>query len=199
LKSIIAAVSSLFVLNAALLNAQPKTNLEVMHDLIERTVVKSGLLIGDGKKIGLSVATSQPLEIVKPAILKTFSGLGFIFAAKDLVPDAAVSYTLISSSVEYKNSFSEGFFGSLEMERAVQVRCSVTISKKGLTQPPVEFIETALDTIKLNEVSAVEDRSIPFSQAPIPSQPLISTFWEPILIVGTLIGTVILLFTVRSK
>ncbi|PKL83343.1 MAG: hypothetical protein CVV24_05330, partial [Ignavibacteriae bacterium HGW-Ignavibacteriae-3] len=165
-------------------------------NLIARSVVKTDSLIGADKQINLTLTTSQSLEILKPDIFKEFIDRGKIIIRDE---GTAVSYTLISAEVKYGSSFSDGIFGGILIQREIVIRGNLTVSRTGFVPRPSEFTETALDTIELEDISSIENKSIPFTQAPIPSRPLLSTFWEPIIVVGTLIGSVILLFTVRSK
>ncbi len=167
--------------------------------LIGKSIARADSLLGGKKTINLSVTTAQALDILKPSVLQAFNKGEFLLKTSDSESGISVNYNLISVNVQYKNSYSEGFFGDIAFEREVSVNGSFTIIKGNNVFSPVEFTETKLDTIKLDEIAIVENKSILFTQGQIPSQPLLSTFWEPILVVGTLIVTVILLFTVRSK
>lgn len=76
---------------------------------------------------------------------------------------------------------------------------SYLIVKSNNMIQPFEYAAAKTDTIKLEEISALENQTLPFTQAKIPAQPLLTSLLEPIIVVGTLIVTVILLFTVRGK
>ena len=192
-------ISFLFIVLNFYLNAQTQNNLDHINILIDSSIAKTDSLLGGKQTINLSVTTTQSLEILKPKILQAFIEHGYLLKTSDAESGISVNYNLTSANVEYKNSYSDGFFGDIALERQITVIGSFTIIKLNHIIQPIGFTETRMDTIKLDEIANLENRSIPFTQGQIPSQPLLSTFWEPIVVVGTLIVTVILLFTVRSK
>lgn len=192
-------ISFLFLVLNLNLNAQTQNNLDLINSLINSSVVKADSLLGGKQTINLLITTSQPLETLKPIVLQAFNKHGYLLQTADAESGISVNYNLNSANVVYKNSFSNGFFGDIELERQITITGFFTITKLNQIIQPIGFAETRTDTIKLNEIVDLENRSIPFTQGQIPSQPFLSTFWEPILVVGTLITTVILLFTIRSK
>lgn len=199
MKTKLLIISFLFLFPNFYLNAQTQNNLDLINNLIDSSVAKADSLLGGKQTINLSVTTTQALEILKPKILEAFNEHGYLLKTSDAESGISVNYNLTSANVEYKNSYTDGFFGDIALERQITVNGSFTIIKLNNVIQPIGFTETRTDTIKLDEIANLENRSIPFTQGQIPSQPLLSTFWEPIIVVGTLIVTVILLFTVRSK
>ncbi|MCX6169116.1 MAG: hypothetical protein NTX65_07250 [Ignavibacteriales bacterium] len=199
MKTKFSAVSILFFIPILFLNAQTQNNIDVIYNLIERSVAQADSLLGGKQAINLSVTTAAPLEILKPKVLQLFSNRGYLLTASGAESAIPVNYTITSATVEYNNSFTNGFFGNIGLERKLTLKGSFNVVESGQIIKPVEFTESVTDTVKLDEISNLENKSIPFTQGQIPSEPLLSTFWEPIIVVGTLIVTVILLFTVRSK
>lgn len=181
------------------LNAQAQNNLDLINALIKNSVGKADLLISGKRAINLSVTTAQSLEILKPSVLQAFNKFGYLLKTSEAESGISINFNLVSANVQYRNSYSDGFFGDIAIERHISVDGSIIITEQNTIIKPVEFSETMMDTIKLDEIANLENRSIPFTQGQITAQPILSTFWEPIVVVGTLIVTVILLFTVRSK
>lgn len=179
--------------------AQRKTNLQLINKLIEQSVAKADSSLGGKREIGLKVISTQPLEVIKAKIFQSFADRGYVLKSITEEMEVSIDYIFTSAKVEYKNSFSDGLFGGTAMERIVSLSGSFVITKKNKTILPVQFLESNTDTIKIDEIPSLEDQTAPFTHAEIPAQPLLSSFWEPIIVVGTLIVTVILLFTVRSK
>lgn len=199
MKTKLLIITCLFLLQNSLLNAQPKNNLDQISLLINKSLARADSLLGGKQTINLSVTTAQQLEILKPSILKIFSDNGYQLKTSEAESGISVNYSILSANVEYKNSYSKGLFGDIALEREVTLKGSLTISRLNKIIQPIEFSEIIADTVNLDEIETLENKSLPFTQGQIPSLPLLSTFWEPIAVVGTLILTVILLFTVRGK
>ena len=199
MKTKLLIITCLFVVLNLLLNAQPKNNLDQINLLINNSVAQADSLLDGKQTINLSVTTAQQLEILKPSIFKIFSENGYHLKSSEAESGISVNYSIRSANVEYKNSYSDGLFGGIALEREITVKGSFTITKLNKIIQPIEFSEVIADTVNLDEIESLENRSILFTQGQIPSLPLLSTFWEPIVAVGTLILTVILLFTVRGK
>ena len=199
MKTKLPIVSILFFIPILFLNAQTESNIDIVYNLIERSVIKADSLLGGKQTINLSVTTSPPLEILKPKVLQLFSNRGYLLKTSGNESVIQVNYAIASATVDYDNFFSDGFFGGIGLERKITLKGSFTIVKSDQIIKPVEFTEAVIDTVKLDEISNLENRSIPFTQGQIPSQPRLSTFWEPIIVVGTLIVTIVLLFSIRGK
>ncbi len=189
----------LFFLSGAILNAQTETNLNLIYKLVDGSINKADSLVGGKKSIVLTTTIPSSLEVLKPQVIKAFSNRGYDLKVSSNMAEPGVNYNLVFAKVEYKNSFADGLFGGARVERYISVNGFFTITKSNTINQPVEFTKTLKDTVSTGEISAIENQSLPFTQAPIPSMPLLSNLWEPIAVVGTLIITVILLFTVRSK
>jgi len=180
-------------------SAQTKTNLEIINELISMSVSQVDSVIGGKRTFFLTVETSPGFEILKPNVYESFNKNGDTLKSSMDGTGKSVTLTIISSKVEYKNSYSDGIFGGTMLEREVSVNGSCLITGNDKIIRTMPFHRTYLDTIKLSDIAALENQSLPFTQSKLPPLPLLSNFWEPIIVVGTLIVTVILLFTVRSK
>jgi len=192
---------SLFLLlySAVFINAQVQSNLTVIHGMIHKSVTKADSLIAHKGAIYLSVNSPKSLEILKPVVIQSFTDIGYILKSSDREADIEVNYILSSVKVEYASAFLEGFFGSTHLERNISTDYSLIITNKDKTIKSFELNEIKKDTVNLSDLSEIENQNLPFTQSKVPSQPFLTGFWEPIIAVGTLILTVILLFTIRSK
>ena len=181
------------------LSAQTKSNLEVIYSLIDRSVAKADSAIGGKQNIFLSVTNPQTLVVLKPQVQETFNSKGYVLLGQKDEARKSIDYTLVSAKVEYKDSFSDGLFGGTLLLREISLAGSFSVEAGSGIINPQWFSETITDTVNLDELNSIENQALPFTQAPVPSLPLLSNLWEPIIVVGTLIVTVVLLFTVRSK
>jgi hypothetical protein len=199
LKTKLLISSFLFFIPILFSNAQTKSNIDIVYNLIDHSIAKADSILEGKKSINLSVTTTAPLDILKSKVFLGFSERGYSLQSSIKDSSNSFNYTINSVSVNYSDPFSDGFFGGVGLVRKITLNGSLTILKSDGVIKPVEFAESLTDTVNLNEISSIENKSIPFTQGQIPSEPLLSTFWEPIIVVGTLIVTVILLFTVRGK
>ncbi|MCL4551421.1 MAG: hypothetical protein M1495_22970 [Bacteroidetes bacterium] len=179
--------------------AQTKSNLEVIYSLIDRSVAKADSVIGGKQNIFLSVTDPQALDVLKPRIQEAFNSKKYVLIGQKDEAHKSIDYTLVSAKVEYKDSFSDGIFGGTLLLREISLTGSFSVETGNGIIKPHRFSESVTDTVNLDELNSIENQALPFTQAPVPSLPLLSNLWEPIIVVGTLIVTVVLLFTVRSK
>ena len=179
--------------------AQTQTNLDVIYKLINRSVSRTDSILGAKKTINLTFTSTPILEVLKPKIFQAFGEGGFSLTASTVESNPAVNYTVTSLKVAYGNPFSDGLFGGLLLEREVSFNYSLTVTGTEKTIKTFSYRENQIDTVKVDEISGLENQTLPFTQSSIPSTPLLSNLWEPIIVVGTLIVTIVLLFSIRSK
>jgi len=191
--------SFLLFCSVVFIKAQVQSNQAVINNMIRRSAVKADSLILNKGAIYLSVSSPKSLEILKPVIIQSFSDIGYILKSSSKDADIEVDYILSSAKVEYPNAFLEGFFGSTQLERNISTECSLLITNKDKIIKSFELNEIKKDTVNLSDLSEIENQNLPFTKGKVPSQPFFTGFWEPIIAVSTLILTVILLFTIRSK
>lgn len=181
------------------LTAQSKTNLEKFFQLIDNSVVKVGEVVGKTENVALSVTSPASLELLKPKVLAAFSNRGYKMKNENSVDATKVTYSLNQVKVEYANAEKDGFFGEVVAERVVSLNGIVSIiSSDGLLKT-FNVNESAKDTIIVDEIKNFEDPTVPFTQGKKPEVSFFSNLLEPVLVVGTLVTTIILLFTVRGK
>lgn len=193
------AVSFFVLITSFSLTAQTQTNLDVIYKLMDRSVSRTDSILGTKQTINLSFTSSPILEVLKPKMFQMFNEHRYLLTSSALESNSAVNYTVTSLKVEYRNPFSDGLFGGLLLEREISFDYSLTITRTDKTIKSFSYIENQIDTVKLDEISGLENQTLPFTQSLIPSTPLLSNLWEPIIVVGTLIVTIVLLFSIRSK
>ncbi len=139
------------------------------------------------------------LELLKPKVLAAFSNRGYRMKNENSVDATKVTYSLNQVKVEYANAEKDGFFGEVVAERVVSLNGIVSIiSSDGLLKT-FDVNESAKDTIIVDEIKNYEDSTVSFTQGKKPEVSFFSNLLEPVLVVGTLVTTIILLFTVRGK
>jgi len=167
--------------------------------MLNKSALRADSIIAVKGPIYLAVNLPHSLEILKPVIIHCFTDIGYMLKSSSREAGIEVNYILSSAKVEYTNSFLDGFFGSSKLVRNISTDYSLLITNKDKTIKSFEFNEFKKDTVNLSDLSEIENQNLPFTQSKVPSQPFLTGFWEPIIAVSTLILTVILLFTIRSK
>lgn len=191
-------IASLCLIAFGSVYTQSKSNLNIVNELIAESVEQ---VLEENKienEVSLAIFSPQPLEILKTAIAQTFIEKGIKISTNVNLP-IQLTYSIINIQTEYGTGFTNEFLGELKSERTIKLTSSAAVTRNGQIEPIQNLNFERKDTINISEISAIENGAIPFTQAANPSVSLFSNLLEPILIVGTLIGTVILLFTIRSK
>lgn len=179
--------------------AQTKVNLEQIIGLIDKSVMKIDSTVHSTKIAAVTVTCSPNLEILKAKVFEKFSEIGYQLKSEVATGDLMIFYTILNCGVEYSDTRKDGLFGSMIIDRNVFLKGSASITLNTGSVRPIELNESVKDVVTTEEVKMLEDSSLLFTQAQIPQIPFFSNLLEPIIVVGTLVTTVILLFTVRGK
>jgi len=107
-----------------------------------------------------------------------------------------VNFVLDNCFVGYSEPEKDGVFGDFLSERTIELSGNYFISNQSHVK---DFKLTVKDTIKVENVEEVENRSFPFTQGELPPEPFFSSLLEPIVAIGAAAVTIILFFSVRSK
>ena len=184
-----------FVLNNL---AQTKTNLEKIDSLISQSVIQIDSLTNPNEEVFLEITTPASIEILKGQIISAFSKQYKLINSKENAK-REINYFLENVDIDYSNPQKESFFGSFVVERTIKLSGNILIRDERNSIKTIPINNSINDRVYLDEIRLLEDSSLPFTQSEIPTVPILSNLFEPIVVVGTLIVTTILLFTVRSK
>jgi hypothetical protein len=193
------AIFLVVIVFPVMLTAQTKTNLEKFFQLIDNSMLHISKGVDKATVIALSVNGPASLELLKPKVTESFSSNGFKIGNDNITGAAKLMYSLNQTSVEYGEAEKDGFFGEIICERKISLKGIVTIDFTDTQVKSFVINESIKDTIKVDEIKNLEDPTITFTQGVRPEIPFLSNLLEPVLVVGTLITTIILLFTVRGK
>ncbi len=188
----------IFLLFQSTIFSQTISNLDQFYTLIDSA---SNLLLkdlGDAKKVNLELNFGTDYSVfanqVRGKLLR--NGIQLIGENSDDKNFVRVNFVVDNSIVGYSGPEKDGIFGDFFTERTVELSGNYFISNNPQVK---EFKLTAKDTINVEEVEKVENRSYPFTQGDLPPEPFFSSLLEPIVAIGAAAVTVILFFTVRSK
>lgn len=195
-KLFLITVAIVLIFNSNLLS---QTNLELFQKLINRSVQKVDSVFNkNNSKLRLIIFSSSSLEKLKPIVRQSFVDSGFEIT-EDNKNAQSLIYVLKDANVEYQNILSGNFFGDNLLKRSILLEGSFLFLNNGITQEPYDFSINNIDTVNYDNVSSLENKLFPFTQGKIPDIPILRNLIQPVIIVGTLVATVILFFTIRSK
>ncbi len=188
----------LFLLFQSAASSQTTSTLDQFYTLIDSA--SNNLLkdLGDTKKVNLELNFGTDFSVfanqVRGKLLR--NGIQLIGENSDDKNFVRVNFVVDNSFVGYSDPEKDGIFGDFFTERTLELSGNYFISNNPQVK---EFKLTAKDTINVEEVEKVENRSYPFTQGDLPPEPFFSSLLEPIVAIGAAAVTVILFFTVRSK
>ncbi len=178
-------------------NAQALDNLQMLFSLADSSVNAISPKLSDGEKYFLK--TTNPAEY---NLLAERAKYSFVQAGIEVSEDSSfsnvINYSIENARIEYPDVFRDGWFGDYLVERKAELSGSVLIETDGKNQTE-EFNIAKTDTINFDKIRQSELPSLPFTQGDVPAEPFFSSLWEPIIAIGAVVVTVVLLFTTRTK
>ena len=174
---------------------QTISNLDVFYSLTDSASHSLLSDLGDIKKIDLlfDLGIDYPVfaNRIRGELLR--NGIGF---SPDNSGSAKVNFVIDNAQVNYSEPRKNGIFGDFFTERSIKLSGNYFIPEKSKVN---KFVFTAKDTVRVDDIEEIENRSFPFTQGEIPPEPFFSSLLEPVVALGTAAVTVILFFSVRSK
>jgi hypothetical protein len=180
--------------------SQAKTILDVFYSLTDTLVDKINYEIpSNEKQILLTLNLGQSYSLFSNSIKERFikNGKEILDQPPDELNIPTVNIVMEGAGVEYGEMFRSGFFGAHYIQRYSTIFGNYlqTFSDQGIQK----FEITRIDTIKVEDISSLENPAYPFTQASIPPEPFLSGLAEPIIAIGTAALVVVLFFTIRSE
>ena len=185
--------------SAARLVSQPKDNLNIYYKLIDKSVDKiDSAVVASKENLFVKLSMPQPLDQLKSEVVHAFRKKGYVVKEEN-DSSTFINYILIDANVSYRKPYKDGLFGNVMADRVIKLNGSYFFAANSVVDEPVYFTFTFADTVAVDDIPALEIKSLPFTQGEIPEPPLLSNLLEPAIVIGALVTTIILFFTVRSK
>jgi len=179
---------------------QLNTNLDVFYSLTDSLVDKINTEIpASEKKILLTLNLGRSYSLFSNSIRERFikDGREILNQPPDELNIPTVDIVMVGAGVEYGEMFRDGFFGAHYVQRFSTIFGSYLQSFSA--EGKQDFEITFLDTVKVEDVSSLENPSYPFTQATLPPEPFLSGVAEPVIAIGTAALVIVLFFTIRSE
>jgi hypothetical protein len=178
--------------------SQSVSNLDRFYTLVDSA---SSLLIkdlGDEKKVKLELNLGVDYSVFANKVRGNLLRNGFQLVGENSEEQGFVriNFVVDNSFVGYTEPEKDGIFGDFFTQRTVELSGNYFISNQSDIQ---DFKLTVKDTINVEDVEEVENRSYPFTQGELPPEPFFSSILEPVVAIGAAAVVIILFFSVRSK
>lgn len=178
--------------------AQTRTNLDIVNDLIEKSLLNlDNSVINRNLTFNFIYRSSGSYSFLKSKVVDSYIKKVIPISENESLENK-LEHSINNITVEYSNPYKDGFFGNLLIERRINIDATLILSERAGIKT-IDLSNSYKDTIEVEKISRLENPAIPFTQSTIPELPLFSNLLEPIIVVGTLIVTIILFFTIRSK
>ena len=197
-KRLIFFVVAVFFLTVDLSAQQPDTNLDIFYSMIDSSVTD---FISEVPKSEESIRLELNLEknysVFTNKVIAKIISLGKKISNEKSKAFSNVSYIINEAKVTYGDIHRNGFFGGYYLPRSLTLKGNYTVG--GNSTVFKDFSYSYNDTLRYDDIKNVENDSYPFTKGEIPSEPFLSSLFEPIVAIGAAAVAVILFFTVRSK
>ena len=179
--------------------SQPKTNIEQVYGLIEKSV--TGILTGKvEKKDKVYVEFSSPdsYSILKSSLIEKTGASASVNPQKEN-SGFVLTYTIEEARIKYSDPFTQSFLGRNYVEREVTLKGFSALNRPAEPVTIGRFSYSEKDTVEYRQLKELANTAYPFTNPEIPQEPFFSSILEPVIAVGVAVTTIYLLFTVRSK
>jgi hypothetical protein len=191
------ALISLFLFSFST-SAQTFDNLQFLLSLTDSSVSLIAGDLEDGKSYFLKTVNPQEYATLAERARFAFSRAG-VNVTNDSISSNVIGYNIENAKIEYPDIFRDGWFGDYLIERRAELNGYYITKTNGRTETAKPFAIIKTDTIAYDKIKQYELASLPFTQSSVPAEPFFSSLWEPIIAVGAVVVTVVLLFTTRTK
>ncbi len=181
------------------MNAQTKTNVELINDLLDKSIDETTHNMGTEDVSYYFEFSSLPeYALLKDKVISSAS------RKLPLIQDESksiksIKYILDKTGIYYNKTFKDGFLGSYKVERIAELQGSYLVSFKNQVIESKEFSYAVSDTVDYDELKSLESISLPFARSEMPPEPLLPSLLEPAIAIAAIAVTIILFFTVRSN
>lgn len=182
------------------INTQTLSNLDVINSLIDKSANKVNAEVKEAEgEIYLNVSCQSNLLTLKNGVIAAFGRITEYNIAEENRGENLLQYSLEDAGVRYRETFRDGLFGDYFVEREVILKGSYFYTKREKITKSKRFSLTVSDTVSYDDLPNLENPSLPFTRNTIPPEPFFYSLLEPAIAIGTIVITIFLFFTVRSK
>lgn len=187
-----------------LTNAQPASNLEIFYSLVDSASINASTNISEiSKELNITLELGIYFTIFENRIISQLSknDIKVLRGAESKLNHPTLNFVIDNAEVIYGEQKRDGFLGDFYVTRDLILSGNYLLTSgiESFLNKGEEFEYTFSDRIKVEDIEKVENRSFPFTQGILPSEPFFSSLLEPVVAVGAAALAIILFFSVRSK
>ncbi len=180
-----------------LIAAQPRSNLDIIYDLIGNNVQKLlSELPHEIEPLQFEYISLPQYRGFENRFFYHLNEKGYLSESN---ADTQLKYSMDQIGVLYSEPFRDGLLGDYKIERRVFLNGTFTLGTGNRVIKTNIVESTYRDTVYYSEIDAIESRNLTVTQGTKPPEPLFESLLEPVIAVGAVVVSIILLFTVRSK
>lgn len=183
--------------------AQPKTNLDIFYGLVDSAGNKLfAELKGTTSEINLVMELGTYYNVFENTLVSKITSQGIkVYRGSEKNNSAKVNFVMDNAIVTYGEPERKSLLGSFYSTRKLEISGNYVYAANSNSafSEQKKYNFAFIDTILVEDIDKVENRSYPFTQGILPSEPFISSLFEPVIAVGAAALAVILFFSIRSK
>lgn len=178
--------------------AQPKTNLDIIYNLIEKNITQVLMkLPNEVRPFTFEYRSPEEYGSLEGHYIHNFSNKNLL--KKDSSDGGMLKYSLDQIGIKYSEPFRSSLLGDYKVKRKIFLNANLAFGYDDKVKRS-EIVESQYsDTLYYSDIDKVEIANLSITQGTKPPEPLFESLLEPVIAVGAVLVTIILLFTVRSK
>ena len=184
----------IFIIFNYTLIAQTDSNLDRINLLLQEVCKKINTELAN--PIVLNFQSPANLSFLKNRTEVYFTELGKISTKS--IKDT-LNFNIEEAGIVYSKIIKSGFFGDYFVERSAYVKGTYLAKNEGKAAFADEFKISNIDSVNYDDISKLENFSLPFTRGTLPPEPIAPSIIEPLIAISSAVLTVVLFFTVRSK
>lgn len=192
------------ILFSSFCSAQTKTNLDIFYNLVDSAAAAAAEEVAENySELSISTELGIYYRIFENPIISKFTSKE-IKVIRNSNSDSSIShlnFVIDEAVVKYGEQERDGFLGDFFVSRDVKISGNYLLTNTGnsIQSELKNFTYSYNDKVRADSIDRVENRSYPFTQGELPTEPFFSSLLEPVIAVGAAAVAVILFFSVRSK
>jgi len=196
--SLIIVITLTSVLSSELVS-QTLSNLEVINSLVDLSAKGvSSTLQNNSETFRFENNTPTEYSALNERVISALTK-NSVKINNDSSHSNKISYIISHAGVEYSDIFRDGMFGEYLLERKFFLSGNYVVAEAKTVVSSDSFDLSKTDTVSYSNISFIENSSLPFTQANVPSEPFLPSIVEPVIVITAVAVTIILFFTVRTK